>query len=74
MNQWFTMGGFGITYPNYKPYYKNSGTMWNEIIRQNRDIMDFIQFNRERITRVKNNFELCDVLDITQNVHDPKVH
>jgi hypothetical protein len=74
MNQWFTMGGFGITYPNYKPYYKNSGTMWNEIIRQNRDIMDFIQFNRERITRVKNNFELCDVLDITQNGLDPKEH
>jgi hypothetical protein len=48
--------------------------MWNEIIRQNRDIMDFIQFNRERITRVKNNFELCEALSITQDGLDLNEH
>ncbi len=65
MNQWFTMGGFNITYPDYKPYYKDPENMWKQIVRQNRDIMDFIQENRKRITKVKHNHHLCEVLGIT---------
>jgi hypothetical protein len=65
MNQWFTMGGFNITYPDYKPYYKDPENMWKQIVRQNRDIMDFIQENRKRITKAKNNYHLCEIVGIT---------
>lgn len=66
MEQWFTMGGFNITYPNYKPYYENPENMYQQIILQNRDIMDFIQNNRKNITRIENNHELCNFLNITK--------
>ena len=66
MNQWFEAGGFKITYPNYKPYYKNADNMWIQIKKQNLDIMDFIQKNRKDITRVYNNEQLADTIEISR--------
>jgi hypothetical protein len=65
LNHWLKAGGFNITYPDYSPYYKNVENMWLQIKRQNRDIMDFIWDNKENITEVNNNYELCDALNIT---------
>jgi hypothetical protein len=65
MNQWFNVGGFDITYPNYKPYYKNADNMWEQIVRQNRDIINFIQENRSRIDKAYDNIDLCHILGIT---------
>lgn len=66
MNQWFNAGGFNITYPNYKPYYKNSGNMWLQIKKQNSDIMDFIQFNRSNITRAEDTYHLAELAGISK--------
>jgi hypothetical protein len=40
---WHEAGGFGIAYPDYRPYYKNSMNMLNEIIQQNNCIFNFAQ-------------------------------
>ena len=61
---WMQAGGFGITYPNYRDYYKDPENMWTEIKRQNIDINIFIQKNIERITCPMDNFQLCDELGI----------
>jgi hypothetical protein len=61
---WMQAGGFGITYPNYRDYYKDPENMWTEIKRQNVDIKIFIQKNIERITCPMDNFQLCDELGI----------
>jgi len=61
---WMQAGGFGITYPNYRNYYKDPENMWTEIKRQNIDIKIFIQKNIERITCPMDNFQLCDELGI----------
>ena len=65
-NQWFDAGGFNIKYPNYKPYYVNDKVMFQEIKNQNLDIMNFIQANRNRVVRVKNNMELADVCSVAR--------
>lgn len=62
---WLKAGGFDITYPNYKPYYKDIPNMWIQIQKQNSDIMKFIYSNESRITKVENNYELCKSLNIT---------
>lgn len=61
---WMQAGGFEITYPNYRNYYKDKNTMWNEIKRQNIDIVKFIQDNLSRIICPIDNFQLCDALEI----------
>lgn len=65
MIHWLKAGGFNISYPNYGPYYKNNSNMWTQIQRQNRDIMDFVWNNKERIKEVENNYLLCQELGIT---------
>lgn len=40
---WHESGGFGISYPDYRPYYKNSMNMLNEIIMQNNYMFEFSQ-------------------------------
>lgn len=40
---WHEAGGFTIAYPDYRPYYKDSMNMLNEIVRMNRAIMAFSQ-------------------------------
>jgi hypothetical protein len=61
---WMQAGGFEITYPNYRDYYKDPDTMWEEIKRQNKDIKRFIQENIKRITCPIDNFQLCNELEI----------
>jgi len=61
---WMQAGGFDITYPNYRNYYKDSDTMWAEIKRQNKDIKAFIQANLGRIICPIDNFQLCCELGI----------
>jgi phage host-nuclease inhibitor protein Gam len=56
----------------YKHYYKNLKNMWLEIKLQNKDIMTFCKNNKARITRVYNNHQLCDQLNIAtvDTAHD----
>lgn len=61
---WRQAGGFDITYPNYKDYYKDYPDMWEQIKRQNRDLMEFIKANKESVVTVDNNVELCNTLNI----------
>ena len=67
MKWWLEAGGFDITYPNYKPYYKDNANMFNQIQSQNKDIMKFIWDNRTRITQVSNNYELANAVNISCN-------
>ena len=73
---WKHCGEFGITYPDYAPYYKNLTEMWKEITLQNSAIINFIKYNQQSIVRVYSNFELCKQLDLdTQGIstyHDYK--
>ncbi len=72
---WKLCGGFNITYPNYE-YYANMNEMWKHIKKQNRDIGTFIRDNSTRVTRIHDNKELCEILEITQpkdfSLHDYK--
>ena len=61
---WMQAGGFDITYPNYRDYYKDSNTIWLEIKKQNINIKAFIQRNLDRITCPLDNFQLCSELGI----------
>jgi hypothetical protein len=38
---WHETGGFQISYPDYKPYYKDSTNMLSEISRMNQAILEF---------------------------------
>jgi len=38
---WIRCGGFDITYPDYRPYYKDIETMYQHIIKQNADMRPY---------------------------------
>ena len=40
---WHEAGGFTISYPDYRPYYRDSANMLCEIVKQNQAIMQFAQ-------------------------------
>ena len=40
---WHEAGGFAISYPDYRPYFKDSANMLCEIVKQNQAIMQFGQ-------------------------------
>ena len=61
---WTDAGGFNITYPNYS-YFQDNETMWSHIQAENRDIMQFINDNQNRITCPKDNVDLCRGLNIS---------
>jgi hypothetical protein len=63
---WIKAGGFDITYPNYKPYYKDIPTMVNIIEKQNKCIKDAIQFFHYVIA---DNRELAKLVHIEQPPH-----
>lgn len=42
---WHEAGGFTIAYPDYRPYYRDSVKMLNEIMRMNQSILKFSQQN-----------------------------
>jgi len=60
---WKLCGEFTITYPNYQ-HFVNLDLMWEHIQAENRDTMQFIKDNSNKINRVSNNIELCKMLDI----------
>jgi hypothetical protein len=62
---WVRCGGFDISYPNYRPYYKDIETMYQEIIKQNNAMRPYWDFGEQ----VNNNIELCDRLKLA---HPPK--
>ena len=61
---WNDAGGFDITYPNYS-YFKDQDTMWDHIQSENRDIMQFIRSNQDRIITLVDNVDLCRALEIS---------
>ena len=71
---WMQAGGFDITYPNYKTYYKDPDNMWSQIVSQNRAITQFIQQQLNRITCPTDNFDLCGVLGIKSPAPRDKIH
>jgi len=71
---WMQAGGFDITYPNYKNYYKDTDTMWSQIESQNSDITRFIQQKLGRITCPTDNFDLCGVLGIKSPGPRDRIH
>ena len=61
---WQLCGGFDITYPSYHKHYKNLDIMWKHIQAENNATLNFIQQNESRITAIKDNLELCSLLNI----------
>jgi hypothetical protein len=61
---WFGAGGWNISYPNYRPYYKDDATMKFRIAEHNEKMLDFCKrkgiqrynFNAEYL---KNTFNWC---------------
>ena len=74
---WKLCGEFTITYPNYQ-HFVNLDLMWDHIQAENKDTMQFIHDNSDRITSPSNNVELCKTIDIAppkgkhQNLQDYK--
>ena len=66
MKWWLEAGGFDITYPNYKPYYKDEENMWKQIQLQNADIMKFIWKNKDRVIETLDNYHTADLVGISR--------
>ena len=60
---WKLCGEFTITYPNYQ-HFEDLDKMWEHIQAENKDTMQFIKYNKDRITKPTNNVELCKSLNI----------
>ena len=64
MEWWKLCGEFNITYPNYQ-YFENLDKMWEHIQAENKDIMQFVKDNKDRITKPNDNVDLCRLLEIS---------
>lgn len=62
MGWWTRAGGWNITYPNYRPYYKDDYTIYEHIVTQNKNIS--IANNKYNATTVNNNYQLAQLLNI----------
>jgi hypothetical protein len=77
MEWWKLCGEFTITYPNYQ-HFVNLDLMWDHIQTENKDTMQFIHDNSDKITSPSNNVELCKTIGIAppkgkhQNLQDYK--
>jgi hypothetical protein len=60
---WIRAGQFNITYPNYKPYYKDIDTVTKLIEEQNKAIE--IAWDKYSGFEPSNNIELCEFLEIS---------
>jgi len=60
---WKLCGEFKITYPNYQ-HFVNLDLMWEHIQAENKDIMQFVKDNPDRISTPKDNRDLCRSLGI----------
>jgi hypothetical protein len=49
---WFGAGGWNISYPNYRPYYKDDDTMKSMIAEHNDKIIDFCSRQNIKIERL----------------------
>lgn len=76
MDWWLSAGGFNITYPDYRPYYKNKSNMRDQIKKQNNGIVKFIAENFENVKQVHSNIELADLLglNITEYIRNRETH
>jgi len=63
LDWWKLCGGFNITYPNYQ-HFVNLDLMWEHIQAENKDIMQFVKDNSDRISTPKDNVDLCRSLGI----------
>lgn len=57
---WIRCGGFDISYPDYRPYYKDIENMYQEIIKQNKSMRPYWDL----ASFVYNNVELCSKLGL----------
>lgn len=72
--QWWKLcGEFNITYPNYQ-HFENLDSMWTHIRNENRDIMNFIKENMDRISKPKDCVDLCSLLNISCGCGDIKLN
>lgn len=62
MGWWTRAGGWSITYPNYRPYYKDDFTMYEHIVQQNKSITD--ANNKYRHIAVTNNYQVAQIINI----------
>jgi len=62
---WQQAGGFNIKYPSYE-WYENLEGMWWHIQEQNNEIMDFIKKNEKNITTLEDNYDLLEILKISE--------
>ncbi len=60
---WLEAGGFGIRYPDYGPYYRDTETMAARIAAQNRDLLEFLDQFDLRL-EITDSVELCRRLGI----------
>ena len=70
---WKLCGEFNITYPNYQ-HFENLDKMWDHIQAENRDTMQFIKDNKDRITKPKDNVDLCRLLEISFPNNKGRIH
>ena len=61
---WKLCGEFNITYPNYQ-HFVNLDLMWEHIQAENKDTMQFIKDNKDKIHKPKDNVDLCRLLEIS---------
>lgn len=62
---WVKAGHFDISYPNYKPYYKDLKTMSTLIERQNTGISNAV--NNYKYKKPRSNRELSQILGISES-------
>ena len=70
---WKLCGEFKITYPNYQ-YFQNLDKMWKHIQAENKDTMQFIKDNKGKVTKVKDNVDLCRLLEISFPNNKGRIH
>ena len=70
---WNDAGGFNITYPDYS-YFKDQDIMWSNIQSENKDIMQFVRDNTDRITSPVDNVDLCRALEISFPDSKGRIH
>ena len=70
---WKLCGEFSITYPDYQ-YFEDLEKMWSHIQDENKCIMQFIKNNNERISRIKDNVDLCRILDVSFPSTKGRIH
>ena len=70
---WKLCGEFRITYPNYQ-HFEDLDKMWQHIQAENRDTMQFIKDNKDKITQPKDNVDLCRLLGISFPDNKGRIH